>query len=104
MITLHANDIDHAVPDNARTGATFMAWATRPMTALLILSILALRMVYLVWLSPYELAGDEAYYWECARHPSLCYYEKGPGLPWLIAASCRLFGDTEWAIRLPVAL
>jgi len=80
------------------------AWATWPAALLLIAGVFVVRMIYLVWLTPYELAGDEAYYWECARHLSLCYSEKGPGLAWLIAASCRLFGDTEWAVRLPVAL
>src|SRR3954471_20313095 len=68
----------------------------------LILAAFAARLVYLVWLNPYELLGDEAYYWEWSRHLDLCYYEKGPGLAYLIAASVRLFGDAEWAVRLPV--
>src|SRR3954454_1641880 len=70
----------------------------------LILTAFAVRLVYLVWLSPFELLGDEAYYWEWSRHLDLCYYEKGPGLAYLIAASVRLFGDAEWAVRLPVAV
>ena len=74
------------------------------MTAALILSVFAARLVYLVWLCPYELVGDEAYYWEWSRHLDLCYYEKGPGLAYPIAAATRLFGSTEWAVRLPVAL
>src|SRR2546428_2544384 len=51
------------------------------------------------WLSPYQLLGDEAYYWEQARHLDWCYNEKGPLLAWMIAACCRMFGDTEWAVR-----
>jgi 4-amino-4-deoxy-L-arabinose transferase-like glycosyltransferase len=82
----------------------FMSWATWPAAVALIVVVLVVRMVYLVWLSPYELAGDEAYYWECSRHLSLCYYEKGPGLAWVLAGFCRLLGDSEWVIRLPVAL
>src|SRR5206468_8442742 len=82
----------------------FMALATWPAALSLITAVFVIRLVYLVWLSPYELVGDEAYYWECSRHLSLCYYEKGPGLAWLIAASCHLFGDSAWAVRMPVAL
>jgi undecaprenyl-diphosphatase len=70
----------------------------------LILAVLALRIAYLIWFSPYELSGDEAYYWDWSRHLDLCYYEKGPGLAYLIAACTRVFGDTAWAVRLPVAL
>lgn len=62
------------------------------------------RLIYLIWFCPYQLLGDEGYYWEQARHFDLCYNEKGPILAWLIAVSCRIFGDTEWAVRLPVAL
>jgi 4-amino-4-deoxy-L-arabinose transferase-like glycosyltransferase len=70
----------------------------------LILVVLIARIVYLVWLSPYQLVGDESYYWEQARHLDLSYDEKGPLLAWMIAGCCKLFGDTEWAVRLPVAI
>jgi 4-amino-4-deoxy-L-arabinose transferase-like glycosyltransferase len=73
-------------------------------TIILILAVLALRLVYLAWLSPMELVGDEAYYWEWSRHLDLCYYEKGPGLAYLVAASVRLFGVSEFAVRLPMAV
>ncbi len=73
--------------------------------ALLLIGVaLVVRLVYLVWFCPYQLLGDEAYYWEQARHFDLCYNEKGPVLAWMIAACCKVFGDTEWAVRLPVAL
>jgi hypothetical protein len=88
----------------AEAPPTFMTWATWPAAVVLIFAVLVVRLVYLIWLSPYELAGDEAYYWECARHLSLCYSEKGPGLAWLIAGCCRVLGDSEWVVRLPVAL
>ncbi|HEX8915967.1 MAG TPA: glycosyltransferase family 39 protein [Humisphaera sp.] len=81
-----------------------LAWATWPRAVTLIVAVLAARVAYLVWLSPYELLGDEAYYWEWSRHLDLCYYEKGPGLAYLIAASTRLFGDAEWSVRLPAAV
>ncbi len=81
-----------------------LAWATWRLTAGLTVLVLAVRIVYLVWLSPLELSGDEAYYWEWSRHPDLCYYEKGPGQAYLVAASTRLFGIHEWSVRLPAAV
>ena len=73
-------------------------------TLTLILAVLAVRIIYLAWLSPWELAGDEAYYWEWSRRLGLCYYEKGPGLAWMIAPCTYLFGSSEWAVRLPAAI
>ena len=70
----------------------------------LIFASLAARMVYLICCSPYQLLGDEAYYWEQARHFDLCYNEKGPVLAWMIRACCAVFGDREWVVRLPVAV
>ena len=71
---------------------------------LLILAVFIARVVYLFWLSPWELLGDEAYYWEWSRHLDLCYYEKGPGLAYLVAASVRCSGVSEGAVRLPMAV
>jgi 4-amino-4-deoxy-L-arabinose transferase-like glycosyltransferase len=70
----------------------------------LICACALLRLVYLIWLTPYDLVGDEAYYWAQARHLDWSYREKGPLLAWAIALCCRLFGDVEWAVRLPVVL
>ena len=70
----------------------------------LTVAILVLRVAYLVWLCPYELAADEAQYWDWSRRPALSYYSKGPGIAWTIGASTAVFGDDEWAVRLPAAL
>lgn len=64
----------------------------------------AVRLAYLIWLSPWELVGDEAYYWAQSQHLDWSYDEKGPLLPWAIALCCKVFGNTEWAVRLPVVL
>jgi 4-amino-4-deoxy-L-arabinose transferase-like glycosyltransferase len=77
------------------------AWTT---AMLLLGAVVVLRLAYLIWLCPYELAGDEAYYWEQARHLDLCYDEKGPALAWMIAPCLMAFGDVEWSVRLPVWL
>jgi undecaprenyl-diphosphatase len=78
-----------------------VTWRT---TLIFAAAVLALRVAYLVWWCPYELAADEAHYWEWSRRPDLSYYSKGPGVAWLIAASTWAFGHSEWAVRLPTAL
>ena len=46
------------------------------------------------------LSGDEAYFWEWARHPALCYYDHPPMAGWILWVTTRLFGDTLFAIRI----
>lgn len=67
-------------------------------------AILLARIAYLIWCCPYELAADEAQYWDWSRRLDWSYYSKGPAVAWLIAPSVHLFGITEWAVRLPAAL
>ncbi|MFQ5930796.1 MAG: ArnT family glycosyltransferase [Nitrospiraceae bacterium] len=51
-----------------------------------------------------DLAKDEAVYWEYSRRLDWGYYEKGPLTPYLIAASTRLGGNSEFFVRLPAVL
>ena len=67
-------------------------------------ALLVCRVVYLVWLCPYELAADEAQYWDWSRRPALSYYSKGPGVAWTIGISTAVCGNAEWAVRLPVVV
>lgn len=66
--------------------------------------VLLMRAVYLSFLCPYELAADEAQYWDWSRRLGLSYATKGPGIAWLIRGSTELFGHAEWAVRLPAAI
>ena len=78
----------------------------------LILSATALRVVYLFFLCPYDLAPDEAHYWDWSRRLDWSYYSKGPLIAWIIRAGCELFGPLALAtdgtlmpaVRLPAAL
>ncbi|MFO0802314.1 MAG: glycosyltransferase family 39 protein [Gemmataceae bacterium] len=65
---------------------------------------LVLNLLYLAFACPHDLAPDEAHYWHWSRHLDWSYYSKGPLVAWLIRASCELFGDTAFAVRLPAAL
>ncbi|MFG0246981.1 MAG: ArnT family glycosyltransferase [Phycisphaerales bacterium JB052] len=74
-----------------------------PMGWVLILTLLVLRVIW-QYLSPYTLIEDEAHYWEWARRLDWSYYSKGPGVAWVIWASTRVLGDTEFGVRLPAAI
>jgi Dolichyl-phosphate-mannose-protein mannosyltransferase len=79
------------------------------MAAALILLVTVFRIVYLFFLCPYDLAPDEAHYWDWSRHLDWSYYSKGPLVAWIIRAGCELFGEpaTTWhgtlmpAVRVP---
>lgn len=94
------------IPPGAQTPArSYAPWAASWTPVLvLILAVAAARLVYLAWFCPYTLIEDEAHYWEWSRHLDWSYYSKGPGIAWLIAASTRLLGDSEAAVRLPAVL
>jgi undecaprenyl-diphosphatase len=51
-----------------------------------------------------DLAPDEAHYWEWSRRLDWSYYSKGPMVAYLVAASTRLGGNTEFFVRLPAVL
>lgn len=82
------------------------AYFDRSMLAFLALlaGLLALRIACLQ-LSPLNLHFDEAQYWDWSRSLEWGYFSKPPLIAWAIAATTRVFGDSEWAVRLsaPVA-
>ena len=61
------------------------------------------RLAALLFFAP-DLFADEAQYWYWSRHLDFGYYSKPPAIAWAIAASTAVFGDAEWAIRLPALL
>ena len=66
------------------------------------------RIIYLLWFCPYDLAQDEAHYWDWSRNLDWSYYSKGPLVAWLIALSDFLTrswlplvgGDPAFGVRL----
>ncbi|QOJ00380.1 MAG: glycosyltransferase family 39 protein [Phycisphaeraceae bacterium] len=73
-------------------------------TVALVLAVTLARLAYLAWGCPYTLIEDEAHYWEWSRRLDWSYYSKGPGVAWLIAASTRVFGVGEFAVRFPAVI
>jgi len=70
----------------------------------LILCATLLRILYLMFGHAIDLSPDEAHYWDWSRHLDWSYYSKGPLVAWLIRASCELFGNEMFAVRLPAIL
>lgn len=50
------------------------------------------------------LVPDEANYWQWSRYPALGYHDHPPMIAWTIWLATRLFGQTEFAVRLPTVL
>jgi 4-amino-4-deoxy-L-arabinose transferase-like glycosyltransferase len=66
-------------------------------------ALTALRLLWLA-LQPADLYPDEAQYWVWSQQPALGYFSKPPLIAWLIASTTRLFGDSEFAVRLSAPL
>lgn len=70
---------------------------------LVLFIILVFRFSY-IWISDYDLVGDESYYWEWSRRPDWCYYSKPPMVAWIIGLLTWALGDSMPVIRLGAVL
>ncbi|MEZ6139978.1 MAG: glycosyltransferase family 39 protein [Zavarzinella sp.] len=80
---------------------------TRSNTALaiiLIASVTIIRLLYLYLWCPYDMAPDEAHYWDWSRHLDWSYYSKGPLIAWIIRAAIEFFQlvNIQTASLMPV--
>lgn len=67
-------------------------------------SVAGWSLVHIVLAASIQVSGDEAYYWDCARHLDWAYYDQ-PGLMiWPIAFFRLIFGDVPLAVRAPALL
>ena len=71
----------------------------RALLAAALLAVLRIPVAALVGLCP-----DEAYYWVWAQRLDWSYFDHPPMVAWLIAGATGLFGDAEWAVRIPALL
>jgi hypothetical protein len=72
--------------------------AYRWAAAVVIVGAAALRVHFLANDCPFDLAPDEAHYWQWAQNLDWSYYSKGPLVAWLIRLSTWLAGD--WSLAL----
>lgn len=70
-----------------------MSWVA---AGLLVLAFLRILFLFLV---PFDLSGDEAYYWEWGQHLDLGYFSKPPGIGWLMGFADWLGLHSAPAIR-----
>ncbi len=60
--------------------------------------VLLLRLVFMTQIG---LIDDEAYHWSWAKELSLSYFDHPGLIAWLEAGAIAVFGESEWAVRLP---
>jgi 4-amino-4-deoxy-L-arabinose transferase-like glycosyltransferase len=69
----------------------------------LALGLFFFHLLY-IWLTPFDLAPDEAYYWDWSRNLAIGYYSKPPMVAWVIAFFTRLGGDHPFFVRVGAVL
>lgn len=75
--------------------------AARRLTWLILATALALRLLIS---GCFLLTPDEANYWQWSRYLDIGYYDHPPMIAWTIWLAAQLFGQTEFAVRLPTIL
>lgn len=68
------------------------------------LVLLGALVVRLVISSHFLLVPDEANYWQWSRYLDIGYHDHPPMIAWTIHLATRIFGNTEFAVRLPTVL
>src|SRR5437868_14933701 len=68
-------------------------WPWRLLAFSLIVGVAVLRIFYLAYSCPLDLAPDEAHYWDWSRNLDWSYYSKGPLVAYLIRAGCLFVGS-----------
>ena len=103
-----AANVDHRVEpgDDEIESSDLRLSQPRAHLAWMLAGVAAITALRLLWLAmqPADLYPDEAQYWVWAQHPALGYFSKPPLIAWLIALTTRLFGDSEFAVRLSAPL
>lgn len=67
-------------------------------------SVAGWTLLHILLAATLQISGDEAYYWDCARHFDWAYYDQ-PGLMiWPIAIFRLILGDVSLAVRAPALI
>src|SRR6266581_607000 len=74
------------------------SWLWPLLIVAFVFSSVGLRIAYLAYDCPLDLAPDEAHYWDWSRHLDWSYYSKGPLVAYLIRLGCTLAGS--WSRQL----
>lgn len=68
---------------------------------LIFIAALTLLRVWLLFVSPFDLGGDEAQYWSWSRDFAFGYFSKPPMIGWVIGLTTAVCGAGEAACALP---
>ncbi len=73
-------------------------------TYLTIITLFSAFFIRLAVSGQFQLVPDEANYWQWSRYLALGYHDHPPLLAWAIWLSTKIFGHTEFAVRLPTVI
>ncbi len=77
--------------------ATERTWTQR---FWLMLGLVTLARILYLTIFPYDLVGDEAYYWDWGRELDWGYFSKPPMIAWLMALFDWLGGGSQFGLKL----
>jgi 4-amino-4-deoxy-L-arabinose transferase-like glycosyltransferase len=63
--------------------------------------LLALTALHMALAAALPLSGDEAYYWDCSRHPEWSTFDQPSLVIWSMIPFRALLGETRLAVRTP---
>ena len=81
-------------PSNRKINYNLLFWVLTLFTA----------VVRILTASRIGLTGDEAHYWTYFQHPELSYFDHPPAVGYIIGFFTLLFGNNEFAVRLPAVI
>ncbi|MGF1456904.1 MAG: glycosyltransferase family 39 protein [Alphaproteobacteria bacterium] len=92
-----------AVPEPRvrRPSLVEMTWLQ---TTAILIGTLTIMRLFVIWVSDTNLVPDEAQYWSWAQDFAFGYFSKPPLLPWIIAGTTGVCGDTEACVRTAAPL
>jgi 4-amino-4-deoxy-L-arabinose transferase-like glycosyltransferase len=76
-------------------------WNSLRATWLVLTLALVIRLIVS---GQFLLVPDEANYWQWSRYLDIGYYDHPPMIAWTIWLATTLFGQNEFAVRLPTVL
>jgi 4-amino-4-deoxy-L-arabinose transferase-like glycosyltransferase len=67
-------------------------------------TLLGLTALHVLLAAVIPVSGDEAYYWDCSRHPDWSYFDQPPLVIWAMVPFRAVLGETALAVRGPALL
>jgi len=98
-MTVLESDAGAPAPLRPPSAAGWPGTSQRAITIFAVLIVVAVLLRF-VAMALVPLVPEEAYYWMYSQHPSLSYFDHPPMVAWVIGAGTKIFGDTEFGVRI----